>query len=319
MNDRACKRCPQERSRQENHAVCAPGRHSRYTVPTRDTGAPPRTRRFTDRCAWTKYSAPWVDVAARIARADKADIMVWDDAHENLVVAAWMGYGPDTLSPGASVPRAGISMHVALTGEPAVAEDVAADPRVAHAITELEGIHSLMQVPLVVGGQIFGTFGVAYSRPHTFTPEEQRLLAGLGRRAALAIENARLYEQAQQAAALEERQRLARDMHDSATQSVYSARVFAEAASRLLARGQTQGAAEYLGQIKEAARDALAEMRLLIYELRPPVLEEEGLVAALRLRLVAPVSQPSWLPGPSSADVCPLASNRTCTESPRRP
>jgi signal transduction histidine kinase len=96
-----------------------------------------------------------------------------------------------------------------------------------------------------------------------------------------------LYGQAQQAAALEERQRLARDLHDSATQSLYSARLHAEAALRLLASGDTATAAEYMREVKDAARDALAEMRLLIHELRPPVLEAQGLAAALRLRLGA--------------------------------
>ena len=96
-----------------------------------------------------------------------------------------------------------------------------------------------------------------------------------------------LYGQAQRAAALEERQRLARDLHDSATQSLYSARLHAEAALRLLASGDSATAAGYVREVKDAARDALAEMRLLIHELRPPVLEAQGLAAALRLRLEA--------------------------------
>ena len=96
-----------------------------------------------------------------------------------------------------------------------------------------------------------------------------------------------LYGQAQQAAALEERQPPPGDLHASATQSLYSARLHAEAALRLLASGDTATAAEYVREVKDAARDALAEMRLLIYELRPPVLEEQGLAAALRMRLEA--------------------------------
>jgi signal transduction histidine kinase len=96
-----------------------------------------------------------------------------------------------------------------------------------------------------------------------------------------------LYAQAQKAAALEERQRLARELHDSATQSLYSARLYAEAALRQLAGGDNTTAAEYVREVKDATRDALAEMRLLIHELRPPVLAEQGLAAALRLRLGA--------------------------------
>src|SRR5262249_35006542 len=100
-------------------------------------------------------------------------------------------------------------------------------------------------------------------------------------------ENARLHAQAQQAAVLEERQRLARDMHDSATQSIYSARMYAEAALRLLERGDAATAADYVREVQGAVREALGQLRLLIHDLRPAVLEEQGLAAALRLRLEA--------------------------------
>jgi signal transduction histidine kinase len=96
---------------------------------------------------------------------------------------------------------------------------------------------------------------------------------------------AELAEQTRRAAILEERQRIARELHDTATQSMYSVRMYAEAALRQLARQQTDAAVAHMRDVQELARDALAEMRLLIYELRPPVLEEEGLVSALRARL----------------------------------
>jgi signal transduction histidine kinase len=121
--------------------------------------------------------------------------------------------------------------------------------------------------------------------------DQQHLLAENDRLRAEAEGRARelevLYAQAQQAAALEARQRLARDLHDAATQSLYSARLHAEAALRLLAGGASDEAAACLREVTGATRDALAEMRLLIYELRPPVLEERGLLAALRQRLAA--------------------------------
>jgi len=86
---------------------------------------------------------------------------------------------------------------------------------------------------------------------------------------------------------LEERQRLARDLHDSVTQSLYSVTLLAETSRQATIAGDAEIAAHCLGQLGEAARQALKEMRLLVYELRPPVLEQVGLVGALQQRLDA--------------------------------
>lgn len=86
---------------------------------------------------------------------------------------------------------------------------------------------------------------------------------------------------------VEERQRLARELHDSVAQALYGVTLSATAAARLLAAGDTARAATYLGEIRETSEEALREMRLLIFELRPPILEREGLVAALQARLDA--------------------------------
>jgi signal transduction histidine kinase len=112
--------------------------------------------------------------------------------------------------------------------------------------------------------------------------ELEKAQAGLAEQLRL---NAELHAEAQRAAVMDERQRLARELHDSATQSLYSARMFTGAASRMLSRDDTETAARHLEQVQQLTGDALAEMRLLIHELRPPVLEEKGLAAALRARL----------------------------------
>nr|WP_255604240.1 sensor histidine kinase [Oscillochloris sp. ZM17-4] len=100
-------------------------------------------------------------------------------------------------------------------------------------------------------------------------------------------ENERLRQQAAERAILEERNRLARDLHDSVTQSLYSLTLFAEASQRLLSGGSGERAAAYLGRIGETAQQTLKEMRLLVYELRPLALERTGLVGALQQRLEA--------------------------------
>jgi signal transduction histidine kinase len=88
-------------------------------------------------------------------------------------------------------------------------------------------------------------------------------------------------------AIIEERNRLARELHDSVTQSLYGMTLFAEAAARQLDTGLVPPAADNLRKLSQTAKNALEEMRLLIFEMRPPILEEEGLAAALQARLEA--------------------------------
>ena len=93
--------------------------------------------------------------------------------------------------------------------------------------------------------------------------------------------------QQQRVTALEERQRVARDLHDSVTQSLYAANMYGGAVSRLLDSGDTDRARAHLQELREATGQALREMRLLIFDLRTPDLLEQGLIAALEDRLAA--------------------------------
>lgn len=91
--------------------------------------------------------------------------------------------------------------------------------------------------------------------------------------------------QAEELATAKERNRLARELHDSVAQTLYGLTLQAEAAARELKTGQTDKAAEQLREIRDSAQQSLQETRLLIFELRPPILEQEGLASALRTRL----------------------------------
>lgn len=148
-------------------------------------------------------------------------------------------------------------------------------------------IASWMGVPLIAHDTVIGMLSFDHSQPNHYTERHAALVMAFANEAAIAIENAQLYEQAQELAAVEERQRLARELHDSVTQSLYGVTLYAEAAARLLSGEQRERAEEYLHTLGVTAREALREMRLLIFELRPPLLEKEGLVNALRARLEA--------------------------------
>jgi signal transduction histidine kinase len=139
----------------------------------------------------------------------------------------------------------------------------------------------------MVKDKVTGVINVESDQLDAFDKSDVAVLQSLSHQAAIAIQNAQLYEQAQQVATLEERQRLARELHDSVTQALYGVTLYAEAAARLLSVGDAKMASEHLREVRQTAQEALREMRLLIFELRPPVLEQEGLVAALETRLQA--------------------------------
>jgi PAS domain S-box-containing protein len=150
-----------------------------------------------------------------------------------------------------------------------------------------EGIRQVVSIPLLAKGKLNGALYLATAGVRAFDPEQLALLAGIGQQVGVAVENARLYDQAERSAQVAERSRLARELHDSVTQSLYSMTLYAEACARLLNAGQLREAAEHLREMRDTAQEALREMRLLIFELRPPALEKRGLAAALQARLEA--------------------------------
>lgn len=228
-----------------------------------------------------------VDTAVELLDADKGSLMVWDEKREKLHARAVHGFNPETVKRMFFSPDEGMAGKVAMSGEPGIVEDTQLDKRVTPFVVEAEQLRALMQVPIRVAGEVFGVFSADYLRPHQFTEAEKRLLMAFAQRAGLAIETARLHEREQQIAVMQERNRLARDLHDSVTQSLYGVTLYAEVAGQLLKSGDMAKVGANLEELKGMALEALAEMRLLIYELRPSVFEQEGLIAAIQTRLDA--------------------------------
>ncbi|MBN1934315.1 MAG: GAF domain-containing protein [Anaerolineae bacterium] len=148
-----------------------------------------------------------------------------------------------------------------------------------------EGLAMVVSVPLMVKGKTVGVIDLGANTFREISEDELSLLMAIGNQIGVAVENARLYEQAQQLAVVQERNRLARDLHDSVMQALYGVAMYAEAAVRQLELGQTEMTTDHLREIRNTAQESLREMRLLIFELRPPILKREGLAAALQARL----------------------------------
>lgn len=179
-----------------------------------------------------------------------------------------------------------LNARAARANEPVLVNDVSQDPCFL-ADEMLPETRSELVIPLRAGDDLIGTLDIQRAERDAFSPEEVLVLQSLGDQIAVAIENARLYDRSRALAVVEERNRLARDLHDSVTQSLYGLVVFAGAGQEVIGAGDGHRAREHLARIEDAAQKALKEMRLLLYELRPPMLEEEGLIGALQQRLNA--------------------------------
>lgn len=157
------------------------------------------------------------------------------------------------------------------------------DPRLAAA---LQGAHAWLGVPLLAQDRSVGLLCLDHSRPGYFTEQHAALALGVASHAAIAIENARLYEEAGERAVLEERQRLARELHDSVSQALYGIALGARTARTLLDRDPAAAAAP-LDYVLGLAGAGLTEMKALLFELRPESLEAEGLAGAIRKQAAA--------------------------------
>jgi PAS domain S-box-containing protein len=213
-----------------------------------------------------------------------------------LKVAAYQVPGvssiPSSLS--LAVEQAGPFLPVFTEKKVLILEDVHRQPLLSHAF-KVAGIHispsvfynsrSWIGIPLILRYKVTGLLSLTHEQPGFYNQTHARLAQAVANQIAIAIENARLYGQAQDLATLEERNRIARELHDSVTQLLYGISLYSTAASRSASKKNVDQVQKNLTEIKDNALQALQEMRLLILELDPPLLQKYGLVAALRASL----------------------------------
>jgi signal transduction histidine kinase len=143
-------------------------------------------------------------------------------------------------------------------------------------------MRSFLGVPIVARGDVIGAFYLTDKEgAEHFAEADQRLIEMLAAHAAIAIENARLHEHSRELSIVAERNRLARELHDSVSQKLFALVLSAETAATLLER-DAGAAREQVAALGPLAQEAQRELRELIFELRPPSLSEEGLAATLR-------------------------------------
>jgi signal transduction histidine kinase len=228
-----------------------------------------------------EYSLP--EVTAQIRNGfgyDHVDLFLVDDETNELALAAAVGIFPPLAPDYRQHLNLGLSGRAARSGQTVRVDDVRADPDY-FVVAEREATRSELCVPIMANGRVLGLINVESPQYAGFGDQDVAILETVADVLAGALENARLYRRAQAAAVLEERNRLARELHDSVSQQLFSMTLTAPAARAQLEKNPQRAAAQ-LERLQETATAALAEMRALIFQLRPPALRDQGLVAALQ-------------------------------------
>ena len=158
----------------------------------------------------------------------------------------------------------------------------------------LSAFNTWLAVPLIVKGEVYGAVLMYYREPRLFTEEEINLASAFSDQVALAIENSRLRMQAEQAAVIAERNRLARELHDAVSQTLFSTSLIAEVLPRLWDKNQVEGR-QRLEELRLLTRGALAEMRTLLFELRPSAIGDARLGDLLK-QLTQAISSRTRIP-----------------------
>jgi PAS domain S-box-containing protein len=178
-----------------------------------------------------------------------------------------------------------VLQETVFTGAPVICEDVENDPRVTRAIREYfksKGTKKYLTIPTLVGGHVKGFIGIRHGDRPAYRPEEIELAQALAHQAMLAIQLNEFAEQSRQSAILEERNRMARDIHDTLAQGFTGVIVQLEAVEDAIGCCRRKEANQHLRRASELARQSLNEARRSVHALRPQALQRGNFWEALK-------------------------------------
>jgi signal transduction histidine kinase len=229
-------------------------------------------------------------IALEINHSSVGAIHLVDPDANNLKMVTQQGIPPENISSLEQLDlEDDIWTSLLFSSQPLVIADIAQDTRLPKQWRGviMQGGNTFISTPVRAKGIPLGLLSIFRESMHNYSVEDITLLMTIASQIGASVERNRLINQVEQAAVLEERQRLARELHDSVTQLLYSQVLFASAGEKSLDHGEVQPARQFLDRIDQAALQALKEMRILVYELTPQETLSGGLLKALDRRLDA--------------------------------
>jgi PAS domain S-box-containing protein len=240
-----------------------------------------------------KFLGQMLSTIGRLLKAQSVILWLLDETNDSLVLRAWAEgtnfakadpQHPFIKNPSSWKEDPGLR-ELFFSGAPVACEDVETDPFTSNDLREYlksGGTKKFLRIPTLVGGRVKGFIGVRHGDRPPYRPEEIELAQALAHQAMLAIQLNEFAERSRQAAVLEERNRLARDIHDTLAQGFTGVIVQLEAADDAIACCRRQEANEHLRRASELARRSLTEARRSVHALRPRALQKENFWEALR-------------------------------------
>src|SRR6266403_1255495 len=241
-----------------------------------------------------KFIGQMLSTIGRLLNANSVSLWLFDDSSDSLILRLSTSDGGKLAAPDPEHPfiknplfwkENAVVQELLFTAVPVVCDDVETDPRVNGDWGEhlkRNGTKRFLAVPLLVGGQVRGFVGIRHINRASYQPEEIELTQALAHQVMLAIQLNEFAEQGQRAAVFEERNRMARDIHDTLAQGFTGVIVQLEAAEDAISYGCRKEADNHLHRAAELARRSLSEARRSVHALRPRALEEHNFWDALK-------------------------------------
>jgi PAS domain S-box-containing protein len=229
-----------------------------------------------------------------LMKLDGGTIFLFDEGGRDLILRHHRGLNEEVTRRTRHWPvESGLIGEVARTGVPAFVKDARLDERIDAEIREKAGIIAIADVPLKSKGKVLGVMTLFLDRPYSFSGDEQTMMETFGKQIGIALENARLYETAEDRARQvrrlsielvkvqeDERKRFARELHDGLSQVLTTMKINAELAATNF-HSNPSDAEHHLREALTLADEAQNEAKQLAYDLRPAILDDFGLKAAV--------------------------------------
>ena len=240
-----------------------------------------------------KFLGQMLGTIGRMLNAQSVILWLLDESNDSLVLRAWAegtnfvkldAAHPFVKSPSSWKKDPGLR-EVFFSGVPVACEDIDRDPDISEELREYfksGGTKKFLRIPTLVGGQVKGFIGIRHGQRPPYRPEEIELAQALAHQAMLAIQLNEFAERSRQAAILEERNRMARDIHDTLAQGFTGVIVQLEAVEDAIACCRRKEANQHLQRAGDLARQSLNESRRSVHALRPHALEGGNFWQALK-------------------------------------
>jgi PAS domain S-box-containing protein len=240
-----------------------------------------------------KFLGQMLSTIGRLLGAQSVILWLLDESNDALVLRAWaegtnFAKGdpehPFVKNPSSWKEDPGLR-ELFFSGAPVACEDVEHDPFTSNDLREYlkaGGTKKFLRIPTLVGGRVKGFIGIRHGDRPPYRPEEIELAQALAHQAMLAIQLNEFAEQSRQSAVLEERNRMARDIHDTLAQGFTGVIVQLESAEDAMACCRRKEANEHLLRASELARRSLNEARRSVHALRPQALQRDNFWEALK-------------------------------------